>query len=147
MTIKWSRAAVLVEGHTEPLAIYHNDEHDWSAWDILRVPQGSSRFEYQVRYQGVKVGGLQPGLAAAKAVVERSGRDAYDPPRMSGRVQVKYEHMVTTGVVKRDDGGSRVLVSMKTPDGPPVGRNVVLYHGHRYERWIERSKLKEYRRW
>lgn len=146
MSIKWHRMTALFEGHDKPLLSYHTDERDWAAWDIVRVPQGS-RHEYQVRKGGDKIGGLQPSLEAAKAMVERSGRGAYDPPRMSGRVQVEYEYAVTTGVVKQDDGGSRVLVSMKTPDGPKVGRNVVLYHGHRYERWIERSKLKEYRRW
>jgi len=135
-----------VDGHDSPLLVYVNDERDWAGWTIDRVPQGS-RFEYQVRYHNDKMGGLQPGLAEARAVVERGGRDAYDPPRMSGRVQVEYEYAVTSGIVKQDNGGSRVLVRMKTSDGPQVGRNVVAYHGHPYERWIERSKLKEYRRW
>ena len=145
MSIRWKRLTMEVDGRKDTL-VYVTDERDWAGWSIDRVPQGSL-FEYQVRKGNDKIGGLQPSLGAAKAVVGRSGRDVYDPPRMSGRVQVEYEYAVTTGVVKRDDGGSRVLVSMKTPDGPRVGRNVVLYHGHHYERWIERSKLKEYRRW
>lgn len=145
MIIRWHQMTMTVDGHDSPLLVYVNDERDWGTWSIDRVPQGS-RFEYQVRCRGDKVGGLQPGLAEAKAVVERGGRDAYDPPRMSGRVQVEYKYAVTSGVVKQDNGGSRVLVRMKTPDGPQTGRNVVLYHGHSYERWIERSKLKEYRR-
>lgn len=143
MSITWKRISMILEEGSKPSLVYVNDERDWGSWSIDRVPQGS-RSEYQVRHGSAKVGGLHPTLAAAKDVVERAGRDAYDPPRMRGKVQVSYKYAVTSGYVKQDDGGSRVLVRMKTPDGPPVGRWVVAYHGHSYERWIERSKLRQY---
>ena len=142
-SIRWHRITYLGDDG-DPYLSYRNDERDWVAWSIDRVPQGKSRHEYQVRYHNDKIGGLQPSLDAAKAVVERSGRDAYDPVRLHGKVQVEFETSVTSGYVKQDNGGSRVLVRMKTPDGPRVGRWVVAYHGHSYERWIERAKLKQW---
>jgi hypothetical protein len=87
-------------------------------------------------------------LAEAKAHVSRKGRDGKPvPERLSGKVQVVHEYAVRTGYVRRDDGGTRVLVHLVNQKQYVGGR-----HGPRrilrcqppsHDEWIEREKLRQ----
>jgi hypothetical protein len=60
------------------------------------------------------------------------------------QVRISYEKApYRVATVVEDNGGDKVLVEWRSPDGPRVGRNVVAYYGKIHKQWIIRHRLTE----